>query len=62
MSKIYPINNYVVVYTNRKVSNNIEDPENNIDINKRKKLDIDGDGDVDFKDIMLFHAIDFTML
>ena len=52
MSKIYPINNYVVVYTNRKVSNNIEDTENNIDVNKRKKLDIDGDGDVDFKDIM----------
>ena len=53
MSKIHPTNNYVVVYTNRKVSNNIEDPENNIDVNKRKKLDIDGDGDVDFKDIML---------
>lgn len=49
MSKIMPVNNYIVVYNS---SNKNSDLENNVD-NNRKKLDIDGDGDIDFKDVML---------
>jgi hypothetical protein len=55
MPKIYPEKTYVVIYTNREQENSIEEGENMENKkNKTKGMDIDGDGDVDFKDMLLF--------